>query len=209
MIQVQQEVQHWQHGVGVVLSIVNEDCLSVQFADKVRQCSGDNLTDLSNQPLLRKVVSQPTIDAVQLTIKKRRAALAARRVEMREGLTATCTLEQLANRLLNSEAYTLRLVGTEEGIERAQAEFISWTGESFPEEFIVLSTNRSQPRQWRFEFLDEPGVQYPFPVIMMGSQEHRYARLQDGVRGLYYSGSISMHYAEIVEQLVRLGLRGR
>lgn len=72
MIQVGQEVQHWQHGVGAVVSVVNDDCLSVQFADRVRQCSSDNLTDLSNQPLIRKLVSLPVVDAVLLSIRKRR-----------------------------------------------------------------------------------------------------------------------------------------
>lgn len=157
---------------------------------------------LTNADLLSNIE-----DPIVIQTRERKAALAARKEVIESGACATCTREELVKRLLNSEEYSLRLDATEEGVEIAQAEYITWTGESFPEDLITLELRRPQPRRWRFEFVDAAGSSYPFPVIH--SQEVPYARLQEGARGWWKNGRIQMHYAEEVERLVRLGLRAR
>lgn len=166
------------------------------------QVSENNAFWLTNADLINSIE-----DPIVIQLREKRNALAARKEQIVNGNCATCSREELVKRLLNTEDYLLRLDATEEGIEIAQSEYITWTGESFPDELINLELRRPQPRRWRFEFIDAPGSAYPFPVIH--SQEVPYARLHEGARGWWKSGRIFMHYAEEVERLVRLGLRAR
>lgn len=211
-----QQVKHFQHGDGVVLTFVNNDVVHVQFADKVRMMSGDNLFNLDGRPFITPPPPPPSFDFVVESERRARKLLLSRRELMHAGIAPEIDYPAFVNHLLNTEDYELRLVANEEGLEIAQNEYISWTGESFPEDQVRLSTNRPkrQPRQWRFRFrdaqIDGTFRTYPFPVIRMGSQATSYARLCNGeVRGLYQYGWIHMEYAVEVEKLVRLGLRAR
>lgn len=216
MIEVGQEVNHFQRGSGVIVSMLNVEVIHVKFSDGVtRMMCGENLTDVATGRQLHSREAELNLrlskskDLVEETLRKAQAILLSRRQQIREGLAASCTYEEFVAYLLSSGNYKLSLTGTEEGIQIAQDEWISWAQESFPEHLINLSTNRSQPRQWKFSFSDVPGTAYPFPVIMMGSQEKQFARLQTGCRGLYQNGTIHMHYACELEKLVRLGLRAK
>lgn len=212
-----QQVKHFQHGDGVVVTYVNNDVVHVQFGDKVRMMSGDNLFNLDGRPFITPPPAPPSFDAVVEAERRARRLILSRREYLREqSLEAKITHQQFVDALLNTDGYILRLDTNEAGIEAAQDEYIEWAGESFPEEHIRIdkSRPRSQDRRWRFDFFDlrsdETFREYPFPVILMGSQEKAYARLHNGqVRGLWHGGTISMHYTSEVEKLVRLGLRAR
>jgi hypothetical protein len=88
----------------------------------------------------------------------------------------------------------------EADVDRAFNEYLTWSGESLPE--IVKIQEKAYGREWFLIFKFSADVSYPFPIIEMGTGGG-----EGTPTGLHRSDFVTVCYPQIIEQLVRAGLR--
>ena len=102
---------------------------------------------------------------------------------------------------LQSSKYRLYLSCKPELTEVGESEYIAWSGESLPEDAIRTYEN-AYGREWFLTFEYSDDIQYPVSVVERGT---------GGGQGepviLHKNGRCELCYWQIIEQLVRAGLR--
>lgn len=100
--------------------------------------------------------------------------------------------------------YRLEVQTKHDFLDEVQYEYLSWCDEILPEDAIHVYENRPTNRCWRLFFPLPSCSKIPFPIEIGGVT----GRHPTGTpRGLLYKGRVDVYFAELVEQLVRAGLR--
>jgi len=106
----------------------------------------------------------------------------------------------------SSEDYTLTVQVRPSNREAAENEYISWAGESIPEDHIREYDENGFGREWILTFPYNEAAAYPFPIVVSGTG----GGLALGqAAGILFKNRVRVNYTEIIEPLVRAGLRTR
>ena len=104
----------------------------------------------------------------------------------------------------SSEDYTLVVQVRPSNRETSECEYISWAGESIPEEHIREYPENGFGREWILTFPFNETVAYPFPIVVSGTGGG--AALGEPA-GILLKNTVRVNYTEIIEPLIRAGLR--
>jgi len=106
----------------------------------------------------------------------------------------------------SSEDYTLTVQVRPSNREAAENEYISWAGESIPDAHIREYDENGFGREWILTFPYNEAAAYPFPIVVSGTG----GGLALGqAAGILFKNTVRVNYTEIIEPLVRAGLRTR
>lgn len=106
---------------------------------------------------------------------------------------------------LLATGYTLRAQGRPEGIDIIREEYRQWTGgEELDAMHVREHAEQFSVHEWFIHFKYTPEMPCPFPLVQMGTGggQGKPCGLVDGSR-------VTVCWAVIVEELVKLGLRAR
>jgi hypothetical protein len=108
---------------------------------------------------------------------------------------------------LNAHGFKLGVDCREDGIAQAEAEYITWTnGDTLAPSALHHYENKPLAREWRLRFkLNGEPLTCPFPVEIAGTGPQRPTKNPRGL--LDSNNNVCVCFAEIVEKLVRAGLR--
>lgn len=103
---------------------------------------------------------------------------------------------------LRASKYRLYASCKPELVGKAEDEYLMWTGgEELPETAIRQYEN-AYGREWFLTFAYSSNISYPFPIIERGTGGG-----QGEACGLHKDGRVEVCYWQVIEQLVRAGLR--
>jgi len=103
---------------------------------------------------------------------------------------------------LQGSKYRLYASCKPELVGQAEDEYMTWTGgEELPRESVRQYDN-AYGREWFLTFNYSANMSYPFPIIERGTGGG-----QGEVCGLHKNGRVELCYWQVIEQLVRAGLR--
>ncbi len=171
---------------GVIVALVNE-MLTVRYNG-----IGERNVPLARAAELLKEPAHKTGRTGCKNEKRSRVVLA----EAHEG-----EVESLLS-YLRCNPYRLYLSCKPELLGAAEDEYMTWTGGEELQRDAVRTYEKAYGREWFLVFTYSPHVQYPFPIIERGTGGG-----QGTPCGLHLNGRVEVCYHQIIEQLVRAGLR--
>jgi hypothetical protein len=102
--------------------------------------------------------------------------------------------------------YTLAVQVRPSNRDFAEQEYLLWAGMSIPEEFVREYEENGYGREWILAFPFDENAAYPFPIVL-GGTGGGVALKQSA--GILTGNTVRVNYTDIIEPLVRAGLRAR
>ncbi len=115
-----QIVNHWQHGMGILEEVVDEDLVRVRFEGGVRTITGYNLTDENGTPLLQRPKEPEPTESPK------------KRVFNPKGFPRVAKLSDSLFDFLSESGVSIRIMAAPEYLERLNR-LLASVGSSVPE----------------------------------------------------------------------------